>query len=98
MKPQIILASSSPHRKKLLKNLGFEFDSVSPEVDERALENQWNGPIEDLAAHLSNAKALTVFKKSPNACVIGSDQLLIFKGQSFADQDTPSNQLWIGRI
>ena len=34
----LVLASTSPFRKALLQRLGVDFETLSPEVDEAALE------------------------------------------------------------
>ena len=40
MTEQIILASGSPFRKKLLHNAGISFEVVPADIDERAVEGR----------------------------------------------------------
>lgn len=74
---QLILASSSPYRKKMLQRLGIPFTTISPDVDETPLAGEQ--PVE-LAIRLSVAKARTVAHSNPGALVIGSDQVATFNG------------------
>ena len=69
---RIILASSSPYRKELLKRLQLHFDTAIPDVDEAARENE--SPA-DLACRLATEKAHVITKKLLDVIVIGSDQV-----------------------
>jgi septum formation protein len=69
---EIILASSSLYRHKLLKRLGLPFECLSPQVDETPLPGE--DPIR-LAQRLAKAKAMTIALQRPGALVIGSDQV-----------------------
>lgn len=79
MADPIVLASSSPFRKKMLEDAGLVFEVERPEIDERAVEaavqNSGVTP-EDLALILAEAKALDISLKRPGALVIGTDQTL----------------------
>lgn len=68
----LVLASSSPYRRELLKRLGVPFDVASPDVDEtpRLAEKP---PA--LVARLSEAKARAVSHSHPQSLIIGSDQV-----------------------
>jgi septum formation protein len=68
--PQIILASASPRRKKLLSGLGVKFEVIPGDATETQPEHLT--PIE---ACLLNAyhKARAVAKKHPDALVISAD-------------------------
>lgn len=72
---RLILASSSPYRRDMLKRLDLPFDSISPDVDETALPDE--SPAA-LALRLSRAKAAAVSAQHPRAVVIGSDQVACF--------------------
>lgn len=74
---QLILASSSPYRKKMLQRLGMPFITISPDIDETPLPGEQ--PV-DLAIRLSVAKARAVAQHNPGALVIGSDQVATFNG------------------
>jgi len=69
---QLILASSSPYRKKQLDKLGLVFTTESPNVDEIALNKE---TARDTALRLSELKAKSVAKYHPNALIVGSDQV-----------------------
>lgn len=72
----IILASSSAIRKKILSDLGFKFDAVKPDFDEeQAKEKIRHFSIKKQALFLAKNKALSISKKYPDALVIGSDQI-----------------------
>ena len=75
----IVLASSSVHRRELLKNAGIDFTVEASELDERAVE----APLRDsgvtpadIAAILAEAKATDVSARYPGKIVIGADQTL----------------------
>jgi|SRR5699024_1490808 len=76
---QIILASSSPYRKQLLKRLGLPFSIHSPNIDETPLPNE--SPV-DLALRLAKQKAKVVSQQHPGQVVIGSDQVATHQGKA----------------
>ena len=75
---RLILASSSKYRKILLSRLGIPFESLSPEIDESIRENE--APL-DLVRRLADEKAMTISSEYPQAIVIGSDQVAVFKNR-----------------
>jgi septum formation protein len=80
--PDLVLASTSGHRRELLGRLGVPFRCRPPLVDEDELK----AGIEDpraLADHLARAKAASVAALEPSAVVIGGDQLVEFEGRVF---------------
>lgn len=91
---KIILASKSPVRKALLKQTGLAFDIQPAHLDERSLiAARWakEMPVEDIAVDLARLKAVTVSTLFPNTLVIGSDQLLMHKGQLVHKAQTPAD-------
>lgn len=76
--PKLILASSSPYRRALLQRLKLPFEAISPDVDESPLEGELAA---DLALRLARKKAEAIAQDSPQAVVIGSDQVLECSGQ-----------------
>lgn len=76
--PQLILASSSPHRRLLLERLGIPFKSVSPELDETPHPGE--APHE-LALRLAIEKARTIAHNHPGCAVLGSDQVAVHAEQ-----------------
>ena len=85
--PTLILASTSKYRASLLKQLGWEFSTASPGVDEDQLKNKGLSPTE-LARELSRLKAMAVFKNHPEAFVIGSDQVCAMGDKIFGKPGT----------
>jgi len=74
----LILASTSPYRKKLLQRLQIPFSCLAPNVDETA---QMGETAPDLVARLALAKATSIAHQNPGALIIGSDQLATLDGQ-----------------
>ena len=70
---KIILASSSPYRKELLKRLDITFTTVSPEVNERYFQDEL---ISDYVLRLAKTKAESVVSKNDNSLIIAADQAL----------------------
>jgi septum formation protein len=75
---QLILASSSPYRRELLGRLGLDFESWSPDVDERPLEGE---APKVTAIRLARLKAEGGIARWPGAWVIGSDQVADHRGE-----------------
>ena len=74
-----ILASESPRRRRLLKQLGFEFEVVPANLQ----ENNSKGllPVE-LAEHLACRKAKTVAeKRTEPGIVLGADTIVVYDGR-----------------
>lgn len=74
----IVLASTSPYRRKLLQRLHLPFDVVPPAVDEGRLSGE--APLA-LALRLAEAKAREVARRRPDHIVIGSDQVAELDGE-----------------
>lgn len=80
---KIILASASPRRKELLKQICLEFSVVIPDIDET---NTMNLSAGELVKHLAYEKALNVADKvSENMgieskIVIGADTVVVKDG------------------
>lgn len=75
---KIVLASTSPYRKTLLKKLGISFECIAPEVDEKSLPGE---TAEQLVKRLSIAKASAIAEQQPDAIVIGSDQVAVIDNE-----------------
>ena len=79
MNYRIILASSSPRRRELLRNLGFAFDVIQPSADETVSENE---TPEDFALRVSVEKAWSVSRSlGEGAVVIGADTIVVVDGE-----------------
>ena len=83
----LILASTSKYRGALLSQLGLPFEAIAPGVDEDQLKDKGLSPTQ-LAMELARLKALAVFTKRPEACVIGSDQVCMLNGELLSKPGT----------
>ena len=80
----LILASTSPYRKRLLERLQIPFDCRAPDTDETPRP----GEAPDALAHrLALAKAGSVATSDPTALVIGSDQVASIDGSCIGKPD-----------
>ncbi len=75
---KIILASGSPRRKTLLKQIGLQF-----EIEKSGYEEKINMKMEphELVKKMSLKKAQSVSKNHKNAIIIAADTLVAFRGQ-----------------
>ncbi len=74
----VILASSSPRRQFLMKEAGYEFTIVSPDVDESFPSTM---PVEQVPTFLAKKKAEVVRAQITNEVVIASDTVVILNDQ-----------------
>jgi septum formation protein len=78
-RPLLILASTSPRRRTLLEQHGFEFEVVAPEgIDETA--PPYLSPGETVLKN-ARAKARAVARKRQDALVLGVDTEVFFEGR-----------------
>jgi septum formation protein len=89
-KTQLILASSSPYRKILLKQLNVPFETHAPNVDESALPGE---NLQALVARLARKKGQTIAQDNPASIVIGSDQLADCNGQKVGKPESVENAI-----
>jgi septum formation protein len=73
----IILASSSTYRRRLLERLQIGFRCLTPDTDESRLPNE-SPPA--LSQRLAIAKARAIAEIHPDALAIGSDQVASIEG------------------
>jgi septum formation protein len=78
----LLLASTSPTRRKLLESAGLPVDTQAPGIDERAIDPQ-NPDALDLARRLAAEKALAVSRRHPERLVLGADQVLACDAEIF---------------
>jgi len=79
---QIILASSSPRRRLLLKKLNLEFKIIKPFINEKKILKKINNnnPY-TVACLLAFEKALSVAKKIKNRIILGADTIVVLKNE-----------------
>ena len=76
----IILASASPRRKELLKNITSDFKIIPSTIEEVVPEGI---PAIDTATYLSTQKALDVSKNNPNDIIIAADTIIVFNNEIY---------------
>ena len=84
---KLVLASSSPFRAAILRNLALPFAAVSPEVDEARLPGE---APQALVERLAVAKARAVAADA-ESFVIGSDQVATLDGDVLGKPHTVEN-------
>ena len=84
---KLLLASTSPARKRLLTDAGIVFETRSPGVDEDALVDQQKpATIQDMTLLLAKAKAEAV---SFDGLILGCDSALLFDGEMLGKPHHP---------
>lgn len=78
---KIVLASSSPRRKELLKQAGITFTVMPADLDEENLE--LSGTPAQRAEQLAFMKAMAVAKTLERGLVIGADTIVVCEGEVF---------------
>ena len=78
--PAFILASASPRRRDLLREHGYTFTVLAPEVEEIAPPDLTPAEVTLANARL---KARAIAAQHPGAMVIGADTVVAFEGEIF---------------
>jgi septum formation protein len=86
----LLLASTSPTRRRLIEAAGLPVETEAPGIDERVVEaavltagmGTLNQPL-GLARRLAREKALAVSRRHPDRIVVGADQTLACDGKLF---------------
>ncbi|PKL92470.1 MAG: septum formation protein Maf [Candidatus Goldiibacteriota bacterium HGW-Goldbacteria-1] len=78
----LILASTSPRRKDILKQFGIKFKVIAPDSDEEAVKKslKTNNPYE-IANIIAYEKAKSVLPKVKKGIILGSDTIVVLKGE-----------------
>lgn len=72
----LVLASTSPRRRQLLSQVGFEFSVVKPQVDEDVVPAE--PPYDRYVQTLASLKAADVLQRIPDdVVVVGSDTTVV---------------------
>jgi septum formation protein len=85
--PRLILASASPRREELLRQLGVPFTVVRSDLPE---EMTGGSPVESLRA-LSLAKARAVAGRVGTGVVLGADTVVVLDGVIFGKPANPDD-------
>ena len=73
--PKIILASVSPRRRNLLKQIGVKFDVIPSSIKE---DSSLKLSAQKFVEFYAKEKAKNVSKKYPHSLVIGADTVVVF--------------------
>ena len=90
MSVQLILASASPRRQALLKQVGIAFRQQVAEIDETPLENE---AAEDYVVRLALEKARAVRQHSitDRLPVLGADTAVVIDGRLLGKPESPAH-------
>lgn len=77
-KPELILASSSPRRQELLREIGIPFQAHAANINEDQFAHE--APIE-YALRLAREKAQAVAALYPQSYVLGADTIVVIDGE-----------------
>jgi len=81
---QVILASGSARRKKLLQSLGIKFNIIPSKINEQKWVQKIKDP-EKLVVELAYKKAVDVqlkyFQNKKDFVIIGADTIVVFEGE-----------------
>ena len=90
MSVQLILASASPRRQALLKQVGIAFRQQVAEIDETPLENE---AAEDYVVRLALEKARAVRQHSVTGRlpVLGADTAVVIDGRLLGKPENPAH-------
>jgi len=75
--PRIILASNSPRRREMLRQIGLDFSIDPADVDERPIPGE--GP-ESYALRVAEDKAAVAAQKACTGIVIAADTIVVVNG------------------
>lgn len=78
--PKIILASTSPRRKQILKNAGIDFEIHASSFDEKLKSQDFS---EEIAENFALNKAKDISEKFPDDIVISADTVVVFDNKIF---------------
>jgi len=92
---KIILASKSPRRKKILEQVGLNFEVMVSDFDETKIK--FKTP-QEMVEKLSLAKAKLIAKKNSGAIIIGADTTVIFKKEIIGKPKSKADAFRILRL
>lgn len=86
----MILASASPRRESLLRDLGWDFRIVPPNVEESLLDGV---PPSEQAVRLASEKADSVCAGFPDALVIAADTIVVLEKEILGKPRDPDDAI-----
>ena len=86
---ELILASNSPRRKKIMTDLGLNFEVIPSNYDEKLETDEFSY---DLIEDLATQKALDVVKRvDDNSIVLGADTVVVLHNKILGKPHTKEN-------
>ena len=85
MRGRLILASASPRRADLLRQLGVPFEVIPSEIPEILPP----GPVKEAVTALALAKARAVAGRVSPGVVLGADTAVVLAGEVFGKPESP---------
>ncbi|MDO8452253.1 MAG: nucleoside triphosphate pyrophosphatase [bacterium] len=84
---RIILGSNSKQRRRILERMGYEFEVMAADIDEKAIRND---DPKELTMTLAKAKAEALIPKvKDTALLIAADQVVLWNGQILEKPENP---------
>jgi len=83
---EVVLASASPRRASLLRELGWDFHIVHPGIEEYLLDGV---PPPEQAVRIASEKADSVFEAFPEALVIAADTIVVLDNVILGKPEDP---------
>ncbi|MFY9557825.1 MAG: Maf family protein [Blastocatellia bacterium] len=90
--PTIVLASGSPRRADLLKQIGVEFELAPSEINERPHPGE--APA-DYITRLARAKVIAVARQRETGLVIGADTVVVLDGRLLGKPADEAEARWM---
>lgn len=93
--PRLILASASPRRSQLMREIGLEFEVIPSQISEDGISA---ARPERLVMRLAHAKAADVAGRVKSGIVIGADTIVVVDGEILGkpvDQDDARKMLHV---
>ncbi len=88
MSKELILASASPRRRRLLRQIGLEFRVMPSDIDEDQIFH--HDPLENVQA-IALSKAYDVAAKAKRGIVIGADTQILADGEVLGKPGNPED-------
>lgn len=88
MEKRLVLASASPRRKEILRNLGLEFEIITSDAEEKTDSGI---PPYMMVQQLAMIKGTDVALKAKDALVISADTIVYLDGKVLGKPDSAEN-------
>jgi len=91
--PRIILASASPRRAQLLRQIGVDFELAPGQIQERPHPDE---APPDYITRIARAKVIAIARKRDSGLVIGADTIVVLDGRILGkpeDENVARNML-----